>query len=144
MNLTGTSCCSRYGGSVKLCNKCGEVKPLSEFHRKTGRKDGRSSTCKRCVNDRVRPYDADTNRDKKLRKAYGITLEDYSRILNDQGGGCAICGSSVDVAGRKLAVDHCHSTGMVRGILCSHCNRGLGFFRDDPERLRAAIRYLGG
>ncbi|KKL81777.1 hypothetical protein LCGC14_1991340 [marine sediment metagenome] len=79
-------------------------------------------------------------RRKNLQRLYGITLEDYERMLKEQGGGCAICG----VAPKKLshAVDHNHKTGKVRGILCHMCNRGLAFFRDKPERLTEAAAYL--
>lgn len=130
---------------MKHCNKCDTTKPLSDFHNKAGRKDGKASTCKECVNNRQREYDPKKNRDTKLRKAYGITLDEYNTMLEAQGGVCAICkgteGMSRDV---QMAVDHCHTTGKVRGILCSHCNRGLGFFKDNIESLKAAIKYLGG
>lgn len=130
---------------MKHCNKCNTTKPITEFHVKRDRKDGRASTCKSCVNNRQREYDPNKNKDSKLRKAYGITLSDYNAMLEAQGGVCAICkgteGMQRDV---QMAVDHCHATGKVRGILCSHCNRGLGFFKDNIESLKAAIKYLGG
>lgn len=129
---------------MKHCNKCNTTKPLSEFHKKSGRKDGHASTCKSCVNNRVRPYDPDKNRDTKLRKTYGISLEEYNTLFTKQGGVCAICKGTESINGRLMAVDHCHTTGKVRGILCSHCNRALGFFKDNTESLKAAIRYLGG
>lgn len=129
---------------MKHCNKCNTTKPLSEFHKKAGRKDGHSSTCKACVNNRTRPYDKDADKDRKLRKAYGITLQEYNEILESQGGVCAICGGTESAKGRMMAVDHCHETGTIRGILCSHCNRGLGFFRDNIDSLQSAIKYLGG
>ena len=53
---------------------------------------------------------------------------------------CAICG--YPQFSEDLSIDHCHETGEVRGLLCKHCNLGLGHFRDDPERLKAAIDYL--
>lgn len=66
-----------------------------------------------------------------------------------QGGRCAICRTPVanileydGDARLSTHVDHCHTTGAVRGILCRDCNTGLGGFRDDPERLRAAMAYL--
>lgn len=129
---------------MKHCNKCNTTKPLSEFHKKSGRKDGLASTCKSCVNDRQRPYDPDKNRDQKLRKAYGIDLNAYNEILKKQGGVCAICGGVEKANGRIMAVDHSHSTGEVRGILCSHCNRALGFFQDNINSLENAIKYLKG
>jgi hypothetical protein len=69
--------------------------------------------------------------------AYGIEFADYERMLDEQDGHCAICPSTED-----LHVDHCHSTGVVRGLLCGPCNRGIGLLRDDTERLLAAARYL--
>lgn len=76
----------------------------------------------------------------EMKRRYGITLAQYSDMLSQQGGGCAICGATSDYY--ALAVDHCHSTGVVRGVLCSKCNRGLGAFADDPKRLENAVSYL--
>jgi len=85
-----------------------------------------------------------TVRDDNLRHLYGITHEDYERMLEEQGGGCAICGSTTSRRkGRgHLSIDHCHQTGKVRGVLCDPCNNGLGRFGDDPELLRGALEYL--
>lgn len=82
-----------------------------------------------------------------LKKMFGITIEQYDEMLRDQGGVCKICGEAerrADGAGRytNLSVDHCHSTGRVRGLLCSSCNRGLGFFKDRPDLIDAAAAYL--
>ena len=76
-----------------------------------------------------------------LRRRYGITLEDYDRMLETQGGGCAICGRPprTDIS---LHVDHDHETGRIRGLLCFPCNNTLGDFKDDPKRLYAAADYL--
>jgi hypothetical protein len=76
-------------------------------------------------------------------RAYGITVEQFESMLAKQGGGCAICGQANGPGrGERLHVDHCHSTGRVRGLLCLKCNHGIGNFSDDTSRMRAAIRYL--
>lgn len=73
----------------------------------------------------------------QLEKKYGITTEDHEQMLKEQGGACAIC---KEVG--PLVVDHCHQTTVVRGLLCSHCNLGLGHFKDNAGTLRAAANYL--
>ena len=74
----------------------------------------------------------------RLQLKYEITQEDYSRMYEEQEGRCKICGAKKDL----LHVDHCHKTGKVRGLLCEHCNPGLGYFKDNVEALRSAIAYL--
>lgn len=84
-------------------------------------------------------------RQSYLRTQFGITHEDYEALLASQGGVCAICGTRDP--GRSspyFHVDHCHVTSEVRGLLCNGCNLGLGHFKDDRDRLSAAITYLGG
>jgi hypothetical protein len=70
---------------------------------------------------------------------YGLSLEDYKAISARQDGACAICRKK---SGRILCIDHCHSTGKVRGLLCSKCNSGLGFFQDNSRLLQAAMDYM--
>ena len=77
----------------------------------------------------------------KLEGKYGITIDDYEHLLHAQNGVCAICGG-VQRGVRPMGVDHNHTTGKVRGILCSECNTGLGKFGDDIELLQAALAYL--
>jgi hypothetical protein len=76
-----------------------------------------------------------------LKKKYGMTLEDYERMLEAQGGGCAICGRPPreDIS---LHVDHDHETGLIRGLLCFPCNNAIGLMKDDPERLHRAADYV--
>lgn len=133
-----------------LCPKCGEVKPREDFY---GIKK-RSGWCKVCSRSKSGAY-YDANKDRardahrrwvasnpervarhKAKATYGINDEEYDRLMASP---CAICGARFD-----LVIDHCHVTGKTRGRLCHHCNKGLGFFLDDPERLRAAIHYLKG
>jgi endogenous inhibitor of DNA gyrase (YacG/DUF329 family) len=84
----------------------------------------------------------------RLKTKYGLTPEQYQRMMEDQNHSCAICGKK-DLAQRSkgktrqpLVVDHCHTTGKVRGLLCSHCNRGLGFLNDSADLLQKAANYL--
>lgn len=86
-------------------------------------------------------------RDYNLMKRYGVTADEYDAMLADQGGGCAICGRTygrMHQSGKKtaLVVDHCHSTGEVRGLLCDPCNTSIGKMNDDPALLRKAADYL--
>ncbi len=76
-----------------------------------------------------------------LKRTYDINLEHYNTLSEKQGGVCAICNQEC-VSGRRLAVDHNHDTGEVRGLLCCMCNRGLGNLGDNLDRLRAAVLYL--
>lgn len=80
------------------------------------------------------------SRNERLQRQYAITEETYNKIFERQGGRCAICGCQQHY--QRLAVDHDHKTGMVRGLLCVQCNRGLGRFFDSPLRLRNAAAYI--
>lgn len=83
------------------------------------------------------------NRDTMLKNNYGITLDRYQEMYSSQDGKCAICGDSKADCGKDgLVVDHCHDSGAVRKLLCTHCNKGLGQFREDTQRLSKAIEYL--
>lgn len=94
-------------------------------------------------------YSDEQRKNQALRWNHGITIDDYKVMFDAQGGVCAICGrEETNLLSRKtgrirqLAVDHCHETGKIRGLLCSNCNMGIGYFRDDPEIMRKAITYL--
>jgi len=87
-------------------------------------------------------------RASKLKIKYGITLEDFDKVFEQQGGVCAICGKPETFLHQtgvvcRLAVDHNHKTGKIRGLLCRVCNQGLGSFKDNSENLSNAIKYLG-
>jgi hypothetical protein len=95
------------------------------------------------------PYKDPTRRKKDpikqrryaLKHLYGLTPEGYDQMLAAQNGGCAICGNGCTTF-KYLPVDHDHTTGTVRGLLCSGCNLGLGKFKHSPELLQAALLYL--
>jgi hypothetical protein len=81
-------------------------------------------------------------KNRNLIRNYGITLEDYNKMFGEQNGCCAICGKHQQDLKASLHVDHNHTTGAVRGLLCHHCNVGLGHFEDNITLLSNAIAYL--
>jgi len=129
---------------MKTCSKCKIEKPLTEFHKRNNRPSGYASSCKKCRTKEKRSPDYIRNYD--LKKSYGITLDDYNSMFEEQGGKCAICKIHLnDIRyGKKknLCVDHDHKTGKVRGLLCDKCNRGIGLLKDDVNVLNNAINYL--
>ncbi len=89
-----------------------------------------------------REHAAHKARKLHLQKAYGLTLEQYADMVAAQNGVCAICFRAPRGKYKNLAIDHCHATGKIRGLLCYECNHGLGCFEDRTELFRSAIEYL--
>jgi hypothetical protein len=79
------------------------------------------------------------SKEYNLKRKFNITSIEYNTMLEKQNNVCAICGNTCS---KSLAVDHCHTTGRIRGLLCNNCNRGLGHFKDNPNYLQKAIEYL--
>lgn len=192
---------------LKKCNKCDELKPLTEFHKHKKSPDGVRYHCKKCGNlivaeyqkkyskkylltlkkwrsknkDRLKKQAQSPERKKYLKKwrqnpevkkkaaayqrkqrsknkeqhaliqrksalksLYGVTLEWYDEKLREQGMCCAICGA--DTPRRKntknFSVDHDHSTGITRGLLCTKCNALIGYANESPDILTSAIEYI--
>lgn len=102
--------------------------------------------CRKVYNEKYRRANplvyARSSRKTKLFRAYGLTEQAFNELLIAQKGGCAVCGSTEWGAGGVPHVDHDHATNEIRGLLCSRCNCGIGMFRDDPELLLEAVRYL--
>lgn len=86
--------------------------------------------------------DPEKARAYKRQLTYGVTPQQFRSLLDRQGGRCAICRTDHAGLGRDWHVDHDHKTGAVRGLLCTHCNFGLGHFKDDPARIQRAAKYL--
>lgn len=107
---------------IKICQLCRESNDV------TG---GNSLFCDNCIKTGARHK-------YRLFKKYGLTIQQFNEMLEDQGFGCAICTTELIFPN----VDHCHKTGKVRGLLCSRCNSGLGIFQDNPNTLASALRYL--
>jgi hypothetical protein len=139
---------------MKTCGKCKKQKTDGAFHKDRSRKDGRATVCRICRRaiakawrDRTGYYkrryreNRDSERERILKRKYGIGFKEYHQMLDAQGGKCAIC-RRPGPTDRMLNVDHDHATGHVRGILCNNCNRMLGHAKDDTSILSAGIEYL--
>jgi hypothetical protein len=151
------------GTPVKLCPRCQETKPKSEFVKNRSTPDGTASYCKPCFaayqrsrQDRpeVKQYSREwwkKNKDKakvyhrraQLKAKYGISIEDYAELLEAQNGKCAICESEGDKSRwGVLYVDHDHATGRVRALLCGKCNFAVGLLDDDVQTAKSLVSYL--
>ena len=117
---------------MKECRTCGIEKQDSDF-----RKHHRS--CRTCCYEKYNKH-RPGKRDSRLKHLYGITEDQYEQMFAEQDGRCAIC--CCEQPEKKLAVDHNHHTGQVRGLLCSDCNRGIGLLKDNALHLLAAYHYL--
>lgn len=136
--------------STKVCKTCTTEKSIEDFPKGKGYKDGIRPHCIECrrvyevemFHKHKRPYDYEYHRNSKLKNTYGISYTEYLTMLEAQGGCCAICGTNDTGKRKAFAVDHCHETGNIRGLLCSNCNTGIGNLRDDIGLLERAIEYL--
>jgi len=132
----------------KSCIGCSTTKDITGFGIDKSKPDGFNSYCKECIakrNKDRRKADPRKQEDCRLRKAYGITLEEYEQMVEDRNGLCDGCKEAPASGYNKgLYVDHCHETGKVRGILCQQCNTALGMVRDRVETLHNLIAYLRG
>lgn len=139
---------------MKTCTVCKQTKPQSDFYRRSARPGG-DSRCKRCRDITGKPHRVKYYKEHRdavigqaraasLVKKYGITEEQFLQLLEDQNGECAICGTPNGLVTRKakLAIDHNHATGEIRGLLCMSCNTALGNLQDSPELLMKAHAYL--
>ncbi len=132
---------------MKQCSTCKIEKPLDEFYSYTTPKGELKATarCKLCHAMACRQcYKNYDWRVPLYRRLYGMTVADYDRMLASQDGGCAICGTKTrgSKPGCRLAIDHDHESGKVRGLLCGDCNTAIGKFRDDPALLEKAAKYI--
>lgn len=132
-----------------ICPKCRDTKEKKEFGKDSTIAKGISAWCKLCKKvwrakwRKENPEKAKAMDFKNdLKKNYNITPEVYYKMIEDQNNSCACCGQSAEIFKRGLHVDHDHTTGRVRGLLCTECNPGLGYFQDSIERLEMAIKYL--
>ena len=117
---------------MKQCTRCNKTKHFDLYSKDKRRGDGLQVECKAC------------SKERKLLDRYGINYQDYLRMLDEQNDCCAICDIHIDNYSqyRHFHVDHCHTTGAVRGLLCFSCNTAIGLLGDDPEKTDRATKYL--
>lgn len=157
---------------TKYCNTCKTTKSIDEFSIIKGKGDGRDYRCRACrslywkeyyvrfpekkeelkkkrrENPKRKEYrlkNKEYAKNYQLRKTFGISLEEYHTLEEMQNGLCAICGeieAEKSTRNTYFTVDHCHITNQIRGLLCNWCNRGLGLFEDNTDRIKSAINYL--
>lgn len=125
--------------NLKECGRCKEIKSIQNFGLDKYTKHGYASNCKKCISE----SNKGKNKFVALKTKYGVTPAKYNELLTTQNYNCAICNSSLlNLDNKHIHLDHCHTTGKVRGILCSYCNLGLGNFKDNIQNLKNAINYL--
>lgn len=143
----------QYTDTQASCSKCNSMKDFSEFCKDQFAPLQLSYWCKVCASAntrknhkrRIESGDLSYKRGKRngwLKRAHGITLQQYEDKLVAQGSKCAICDIALLSAGPLTHLDHCHQTGKLRDFLCTNCNRGLGHFKDSVKNLEKAVQYL--
>lgn len=144
---------------MKICTTCEIEKTLDNFRKNKINKDGLNYFCFECERNYKKLY-YQKNKEKvkeykkrkkvhiknyqkgyRLRK-YELTIEKYNEMLLGQNNCCKICLTPKFNNGKRLAVDHCHKTGKIRGLLCESCNRAIGLLKDDVVVLENAIKYI--
>lgn len=101
-------------------------------------KDGQCVECRSIL--RKKHYNPERMRNWELKKLFGITLDDYKKLSEQQNHVCKIC-KNPEKNNKRLAVDHCHDTGKIRGLLCFTCNMGIGYLKHNPELIKIAALY---
>lgn len=129
------------------CPGCDAFRALSDFGKKSNSKYGVMEKCRNCLKK-----ERSTDKQKQRRffyhkkKNYGVTQKEYIFLYEKQKGKCALCGDPGEAIHKGVKIglylDHCHTTGKVRGLLCRSCNTGIGNLKDNIELLKAAIVYL--
>lgn len=132
-------------GQEKQCRKCTEIKALTCFSKSTTHKDGYYASCKKCRSISSSKWNK-ANRERTTNNSllwkYGINLDQYQLMLTQQEGKCFCCKKDQSQLTQALSVDHCHTTGKVRGLLCQECNKAIGLIKDNVETAERITQYL--
>ncbi len=134
----------------KTCPKCQLTKLPKEFHKDPRNKTGLTSWCNQCRREKTKAWikanPEKARRSRKnttLKRVYGINLKEYEKMLEAQQYECAICRTKKPGGmGDTFVVDHCHTTGKIRKLLCSKCNCAIGLLNENPSLFDAAKKYL--
>lgn len=152
------ACAKRVSGTrvvdgYKTCSTCEVSQKVEEFYLREKSSDRYMSQCKTCLStaasirwgtlEGFSTRGIDRSRKYSLQTKYGLTINDFNNMHKECNGECQICKIHVNkLKGYNLYVDHCHTTGVIRGLLCNACNTALGNFKDDITTLENAILYL--
>ena len=131
---------------MKLCKRCLTEKSKSEFYKDSAKKDKLTTYCKICCKSLESTYHKKNpvkkaNRKRKdmiSKSGLPITMDEYNHMLHTQGNKCGIC----DLEMKTPYIDHNHTTGVIRMLLCNNCNTLLGMAKEDHHILKNAIEYL--
>jgi len=136
--------------TTKQCTKCHRVKPIEDFHNCSRNKDGKHHYCKLCLN----AYNKKTSYQRRISWLYGVSKEQYAEMLKRHNKRCGICRQKPKKGEKRLGIDHDHSTGRIRGLLCQRCNLGLAWYEEGKRgsvwlgwfnrHLSAIENYLDG
>lgn len=134
---------------MKTCIQCKLEKDQSCFYKRSASPDKLSYRCRDCDKAKRNSYNKEKGPDHfrkytiiRTARLAGVTVEFIEQAMKDQGYRCKICNVHQDELSKSLCIDHCHTTGKFRGMLCGKCNAGLGYFKDSVSSLRSAIEYL--
>lgn len=133
------------GNALKICRLCKEEQGLTEFYKaSSGTRDGLRHECKTCINknsliyyDKNKEHLVSKRKEYYFRTTYSLTIEELEQMKAEQANKCLCCEEE-----KPLVVDHCHSTGRIRGLLCSTCNQAIGSAYENTNTLRNMITYL--
>lgn len=124
----------------KRCSRCQVDKPPNQFWKDSSRHDGLNHNCNTCSSAKFKKWKDEHPRHVKshrLKALYGITQDEFDVMAEELNHTCPIC-----LKEGPLAVDHCHDTGKIRGLICRQCNSGLGFLGDNVETVRNLLKYM--
>lgn len=131
---------------MKTCNCCNQTKSTTEFYKNKAKADGLTIYCKECSKEKERTVYKKNPQIKKFRNKKhilesaekSITFETFTRMLHEQDNKCGICECVMETP----YIDHNHNTGLVRMLLCHHCNTMIGMAKENKNILENAIKYI--
>lgn len=130
---------------MKKCSKCKKLKPLCDFKKEKLGKDGIRASCKICDKKRLKKWRKQNPikvKHHQIKNKLGLSQENFNLMFEKQEGKCFICETHQFNLKRSLHVDHCHTTGKIRSLLCHYCNTALGLVKENTLILKRMIQYI--